>query len=210
MPSLPPPSIRSLNANRNDWKWRRWIRDPGFSFKGAQMSIRALRARTFFTFTLIIEIKQDESAKRKKENQLCRSHNCLVFMNMVLRSKSDTSKTFTQYSCFRSLIGTTILPSEKEVQMIAKLVWDIWWCQKNAPLTKVRDDFCNPLITREAPISCKFARGSFDDSFARCYLLIHEIDLRTHKMLYKMSEMSLCDTLENWACVLKMFTRVIK
>ena len=50
----------------------------GFSFKGAQMSIRALRARTFFTFTLIIEIKQDESAKRKKENQLCRSHNCLV------------------------------------------------------------------------------------------------------------------------------------
>ena len=40
--------------------------------------------------------------------------------------------------------------------------------------------------------------GSFDDdSFARCYHIIHEIDLRTHKMLYKMSEMSLCDTLEN-------------
>ena len=51
----------------------------GFSFKGAQMSIRSLHARTFFTFTLIIEIKQDESAKRKKENQLCRSHNCLPF-----------------------------------------------------------------------------------------------------------------------------------
>ena len=30
----------------DDWKWR-CIRDLGFSFKGAQMSIRHLRARTF-------------------------------------------------------------------------------------------------------------------------------------------------------------------
>ena len=46
--------------------------------------------------------------------------------------------------------------------------------------------------------SAENCAASFDiNSFARCYHLIHEIDLRTHKMLYKVSEMFLCDTLEN-------------